>query len=89
VLFLPRRIATVAAITIPVVVLIDMTILNLLGIQLDTVSLAALTMALGIIVDDPVVVIDNYVEKLDEGQSLRDAATGSVKELFSSIFPSG
>ncbi|MDR1148192.1 MAG: efflux RND transporter permease subunit [Spirochaetaceae bacterium] len=85
VLFLPRRIATVAAITIPVVVLIDMTILNLLGIQLDTVSLAALTMALGIIVDDPVVVIDNYVEKLDEGQSLRDAATGSVRELFSSI----
>jgi multidrug efflux pump subunit AcrB len=85
VLFLPRRIATVAAITIPVVVLIDMTILNFLGIQLDTVSLAALTMALGIIVDDPVVVIDNYVEKLDEGYSLRDAATGSVRELFFSI----
>jgi multidrug efflux pump subunit AcrB len=84
-LFLPRRIATVAAITIPVVVLIDMTILNFLGIQLDTVSLAALTMALGIIVDDPVVVIDNYVEKLDEGYSLREAAAGSVRELFFSI----
>jgi multidrug efflux pump subunit AcrB len=81
-LFLPRRIAAVAAITIPVVVLIDMTILNFLGIQLDTVSLAALTMALGIIVDDPVVVIDNYVEKLDEGFSLHDAAVNSVRELF-------
>lgn len=82
VLFLPRRIAVVAAITIPIVVLIDMTLLNFFGIQLDTVSLAALTMALGIIVDDPVVVIDNYVEKLDEGHSLRDAARGSVQELF-------
>ncbi|MDR1363531.1 MAG: efflux RND transporter permease subunit [Spirochaetaceae bacterium] len=82
VLFLPRRIAAVAAITIPIVVLIDMTLLNFLGVQLDTVSLAALTMALGIIVDDPVVVIDNYVEKLDEGLSLREAATGSVRELF-------
>jgi multidrug efflux pump subunit AcrB len=81
-LFLPRRIATVSAITIPIVVLIDMTILNFFKIQLDTVSLAALTMALGIIVDDPIVVIDNYVEKLDEGFSPRDAAINSVKELF-------
>ncbi|MDR2659973.1 MAG: efflux RND transporter permease subunit [Spirochaetaceae bacterium] len=83
-LFLPRRIAAVAAVTIPIVVLIDMTLLNFLKIQLDTVSLAALTMALGIIVDDPVVVIDNYVEKLDEGLLPREAACKSVKEL---VFP--
>ena len=55
------------------------------GIELQTVSLAGLIIVLGICVDDAMVIIDNYIEKLDEGMTPFDAGTKSVKELFSSV----
>ena len=66
-LLLPRRIASIAAITIPLSVIITLGILYIIGIELNTVSLAALIVVLGMVVDNSIVVIDNYVEKLDHG----------------------
>ncbi len=83
---LPLRIASVAAATIPITVSATLAIMYLMGIQLDTVTLAALIVVLGIVVDDPIVVIDNHVEKLDEHYSLRDAAISSAQQLFPSVF---
>ncbi len=85
-LLLPLRIASVAAATIPITVASTLALMYLSGIQLDTVTLAALIVVLGIVVDDPIVVIDNHVEKLDEGQPLADAAVASAKQLFPSVF---
>ncbi|MDE1193364.1 MAG: efflux RND transporter permease subunit [Arachidicoccus sp.] len=85
-LLLPFRIASVAAATIPITIASTLAIMYLWGIQLDTVTLAALIVVLGIVVDDPIVVIDNHVEKLDHGFSLKDAAVSSAKQLFPSVF---
>jgi len=85
-LLLPFRIAGVAGATIPVTILSTLAIMYVAGIELDTVTLAALIIVLGIVVDDPIVVIDNHVEKLDHGFSVMDAAIGSAKELFPSVF---
>ena len=81
-LLLPFRVAGVAAITIPISVLMTLSTLFLLGVELHTVSLAALIVTLGMIVDNAIVIIDNHVEKLDEGESPWNAAWKSITELF-------
>ncbi|MGI4973515.1 MAG: efflux RND transporter permease subunit, partial [Janthinobacterium lividum] len=85
-LLLPFRIAAVAAATIPITIACTLAVMYALGIELDTVTLAALIIVLGIVVDDPIVVIDNYVEKLDHGLNVWDAAKSSAQELFPSVF---
>ncbi|WP_442590509.1 efflux RND transporter permease subunit [Pedobacter sp. AW31-3R] len=85
-MLLPLRIASVAAATIPITIAATLGIMYFFGIELNTVTLAALIIVLGIVVDDPIVVIDNHVEKLDHGQSIWDAARQSAKELFPSVF---
>ncbi|HEK19964.1 MAG TPA: efflux RND transporter permease subunit [Bacteroidetes bacterium] len=85
-LLLPFRVAAVAAATIPITIAATLAIMYLFGIELDTVTLAALIVVLGIVVDDPIVVIDNHIEKLDHGMSVWDAAKSSASELFPSVF---
>ena len=81
-IFLPFRVATVAAISIPVSILITIGIMQLVGIQLHIVTLAALITVLGMVVDNAIVVIDNHLEKLDEGETPWNAAWKSANELF-------
>ncbi|MGI4022904.1 MAG: efflux RND transporter permease subunit [Janthinobacterium lividum] len=85
-LLLPFRVASVAAATIPITIAATLAIMYMAGIELDTVTLAALIVVLGIVVDDPIVVIDNHVEKLDHGLSVWEAAKSSAVELFPSVF---
>lgn len=86
VLLLPRRVALVAASVIPVSIFITLGIMWAVGMDLQTVSLAGLIIVLGMVVDNAIVIIDNYVEKLDNGISPHDAASKSVTELFGSVF---
>lgn len=85
-LLLPFTVASVAAATIPITIAATLALMYMFGIELDTVTLAALIVVLGIVVDDPIVVIDNHIEKLDHGLSVWDAARSSAKELFPSVF---
>lgn len=84
-LLLPLRVASVAGITVPIAVLITLAFLYFFGIELHTVSLAALILVLGMIVDNSIVVIDNHVEKIDHGISPWHAAIKSAKELLTPI----
>ena len=81
-LLLPLRVASVAGITVPITVLITLGILYFVGVELHTVSLAALILVLGMIVDNSIVIIDNHVEKVDHRYSPWHAAMASAKELF-------
>ena len=80
-LLLPLRVAAIAAVAIPITVAITVSILNAVGIELHQVTFAGLVVALGIVVDDAIVVADNYVEKLDHGMSRFEAAWRSPTEL--------
>lgn len=86
VLLLPRRVALVAASAIPISIFITLGIMWATGMDLQTVSLAGLIIVLGMVVDNAIVIIDNYVEKLDHGISPHDAASQSVTDLFGSVF---
>jgi len=81
VLLLPIRIAAIAAVAIPVTVAITVSILSAVGIELHQVTFAGLVVALGIVVDDAIVVADNYLEKLDHGIAPFEAAWRAPTEL--------
>ena len=85
VLLLPLRVALVAASTIPIAIFISLGLLYGFGVELNTVSLAALIVTLGMIVDNSIVIIDNYLEKLGEGMSRWRASVESATHFFKSI----
>jgi len=84
-LLLPKKVAAIAGITVPIAVLITLGFLYFFGVELNTVSLAGLIVVLGMIVDNSIVVIDNYVEKKDQGMSSWHAAIKSARELVTPI----
>jgi multidrug efflux pump subunit AcrB len=56
------------------------------GIPLNMITLAALITVLGMIVDNSVVIVDSYLDKLDHGTSRWHASIESAKEYLKSIF---
>lgn len=81
-ILLPFRVASVAGVTIPISVLMTLGIMQMVGIQLHIVSLAGLIVVLGMVVDNAIVVIDNYLDKIDNNEKPWDAAFNAAKELF-------
>lgn len=82
----PFRSAIVAATSIPISIFISIGIMYITGIPLNTVTLAALIVVLGMIVDNSIIVVDAYLENLDKGMSRWYAAIASAKNYFGSIF---
>ena len=78
----PLRSAIVAAITIPLSTFVSVAIMYLAGIELNIVTLAALIVVLGMVVDNSIVVIDGYLEYLDKGYEPKRAAVDSAKQYF-------
>ena len=85
VLLMPMRVALVAASTIPISIFISLGLFYAFGIELNTVTLAALIVTLGMIVDNSIVIIDNYMELMAEGMSRWDASIKSARHFFKSI----
>ena len=87
-LLLPFNIAVIAGFSIPVSIGMTFMFLDLFGFELQQVSLASLIVVLGMVVDNAVVVIDNYVAKLDQGLSRFEAAWRSATEFSIPLFTS-
>jgi hydrophobe/amphiphile efflux-1 (HAE1) family protein len=81
-LFLRNVWATIIpAVTVPLSLIGTFAVLYELGYSLDNLSLMALTIATGFVVDDAVVVIENTVRHLEEGLSPLEAALKSAGEI--------
>ena len=78
----PLRSAIVAAITIPLSTFVSVAIMYMAGIELNIVTLAALIVVLGMIVDNAIVVIDGYLEYLGKGYEPKEAAIQSARQYF-------
>ncbi len=81
-LLFPLKTAMVAGIGVPICMIITFALMYFTGIELNTVTLAALIVVLGMIVDNAVIVVDGYSNELDNGRSCWDAASVSTKQLF-------
>lgn len=85
VILMPRRVAEVSAMTIPITIFTSVGLFFMFGMELNTVTLAALIVTLGMVVDDSVVIIDNYMEKLGGGMTRRQATVAAPREFFMSV----
>jgi multidrug efflux pump subunit AcrB/outer membrane protein TolC len=79
---LPIRVAVIAAIAIPITLFTTLGAMNAIGVTLHQVSIAALIVVLGIVVDDAIVIADNYVDLLDRKVPRGEAAWRCVAEVI-------
>ncbi len=85
VFLLSLRSTLVAAISIPVSVLITFLAMLATGYSLNVLTLGALTIAIGRVVDDSIVVIENIKRHLSLGEEKRQAILIGVKEVATAI----
>jgi len=85
-LFLGRLSDTVIpGVALPLSIIATFAVMSLLGFSLDNLSLMALTLAVGFVVDDAIVVLENSVRLVDSGMKPLDAAIQSVKEISGTV----
>ncbi len=82
IVLLPLRVALIASLAIPISLFGTLGVMDSMGIALHQVSIAALIMVLGIVVDNAIVIVDNYVELLDRKVPLPEAAWRSASDVF-------
>ncbi len=86
--FLGIRNALFVGIAIPLSMFMSFTILSAFGVTLNTMVLFSLVIALGMLVDNGIVVVENVYRLLDEGYSKIDAAKYGVGEVAMPIIAS-
>ncbi len=90
VILLPIRTALVAAMTIPITVFISLSLFYVFGFELNTITLCLLIVTLGMIVDDAIVIIDAYLDKITHIPDLDDdkrkeASIWAARHYFKSV----
>jgi hydrophobe/amphiphile efflux-1 (HAE1) family protein len=85
-LFLRHAAATlIPSVAIPVSLLCTCVVMYLLGYTLDNVSLMALTIAVGFIIDDAIVMVENIIRHLEAGEPALTAALAGSREIVFTI----
>jgi len=85
-LFLGRATDTlIPAVALPLSLLLTFIAMKLLGYSLDNLSLMALTLAIGFLVDDAIVFLENTVRRMERGEKALEASLHSAKEISFTI----
>ncbi|MCP4598162.1 efflux RND transporter permease subunit [Neptuniibacter sp.] len=79
------RATLIPSATIPVSLIATFAVLQLLGFSINTISLFALILAIGIVVDDAIVVVENVKRHMAEGLSASEATAISMKEVIGPV----
>jgi HAE1 family hydrophobic/amphiphilic exporter-1 len=81
-LFLRNLRATlIPSLALPMSLVGTFAVMHLLGFSLDNLSLMALTLAVGFVVDDAIVVLENIVRHIERGESVLEAALSGSREI--------
>ncbi len=83
--FLGLRTGLVIASLIPIVTITTLFIMGLIDVGLNQITLAALIMALGMMVDNGIVVAESIMVKMENGADVKKAAIDSCSELFTPL----
>jgi hydrophobic/amphiphilic exporter-1 (mainly G- bacteria), HAE1 family len=85
-LFLGRaRDTLIPAVALPLSLLLTFMAMRVLGYSLDNLSLMALTLAVGFLVDDAIVFLENTVRRMERGEQALQAALHSAREISFTI----
>lgn len=79
------RNALIVMVAIPVSVIATFGVMAAFGFSLNLMSLLGLSLVIGILVDDSIVVLENIHLRMEQGQSAWDAAKGTWKEIGISV----
>jgi CzcA family heavy metal efflux pump len=82
------RTTLIAATTLPLAVIGTFFFMRLFGITLNLMSLGGLAIAIGLIIDDAVVIIENIYRHIGQGESAEEAAEKGTQELLSAVIGS-
>ncbi len=85
-LFLGRATDTlIPAVALPLSLLLTFIVMAVLGYSLDNLSLMALTLAIGFLIDDAIVFLENTVRRMERGEPVLEATLNSAKEISFTI----
>jgi hydrophobic/amphiphilic exporter-1 (mainly G- bacteria), HAE1 family len=85
-LFLGRWRATfIIILTIPISLIVAFIYLNMTGNSINIISLSSLSIAIGMVVDDAIVVLENISKHIDRGSSPREAAIYATNEVWLAV----
>jgi hydrophobe/amphiphile efflux-1 (HAE1) family protein len=79
------RAAIIPIVAIPVSLIGTFALMSAFGITFNTLSLFGLVLAIGIVVDDAIVVVENVERRLREGMSPKDAAHATMDEVGGAV----
>ena len=82
---LGNRASVIVMISIPLSLAIGLVLLNALGYGLNQLSIVGLVVALGLLVDDSIVVVENIERWIREGYSKKEAALKATKQISLSV----
>ncbi|MEM9401889.1 MAG: efflux RND transporter permease subunit [Pseudomonadota bacterium] len=79
------RATTIIGIAIPVSVIGTFLLMYMNGVSLNIMSLGGIALAVGMLVDNSIVVLENIVRKREQGESILDAARNGTSEVASAV----
>ncbi|MEL7003750.1 MAG: efflux RND transporter permease subunit [Bacteroidota bacterium] len=84
-IFLGVRTGGIIASLVPIVTIMTLMLMGVIGMGLNQVTLAALIMALGMMVDNAIVVAETIMVKMENGSDPKPAAIEACSELFTPL----
>jgi len=75
------RATIIPTLALPTSIVFTFAIMYLLGFSLDNLSLMALTLSVGFVVDDAVVMLENIVRRIELGEAVMEAALNGSREI--------
>ena len=75
------RATIIPALALPTSIVFTFAVMYLLGFSLDNLSLMALTLSVGFVVDDAVVMLENIVRRMELGEGAMEAALSGSREI--------
>jgi HAE1 family hydrophobic/amphiphilic exporter-1 len=84
--FLGRATDTlIPAVALPLSLLLTFTVMSMLGFSINNLTLMALTLAIGFLVDDAIVFLENVIRRAEHGESILKAAYNTAGEISFTI----
>lgn len=84
-IFLPGPVGLMTAVSLPFAIFVTIGFINSYGYSLNTITILALVIALGMLVDNAVVISENFVRLKEMGESTEEALTKTIKDLWAPI----
>lgn len=88
VIFLGLRTGLIVGAIVPLTILMSLILMNQIGIDLQRMSIAAMIIALGLLVDNGIVIAEDMRSRMDNGTPKKDAAIASARTLGFPLFTS-